>query len=187
MPQTPNVDLQSLHVAAETLWVTTAIGLASLAMALASLWIAKASLKAADAAARTADDTLRLARDVADREAANWRQSKWLELYFRASEMHDALGYFQKMHSLKTGEYRYSEPIYTDYNKFIHLNRRCLAMAVVFPKNEAIVKLVDAAAAFKEWEEAFSKKRLALIGEAVLDLRECALLRPEVLTAPESH
>jgi hypothetical protein len=180
------VDVESLHAAIETLWITTAVGVVSLVVALASLWIARASLKAAEIATQAANDTLQQARDVADRDLANCRQSKWLELHFRAGEMCDPLDYFQKVHLPKTGEYRYSEPINTDYDKFMHLNHRSLAMAVVFPKNSAIDKLVEAAAAFKDWQEVFSKDRLALIEDAVQDLREFALLGSEVLLAPET-
>ena len=79
----------------------------------------------------------------------------------------------------------FSEPIASDYNKFIFLNRKCLTMAVVFPKNDAVDKLAAAAAAFKEWEEVFSAERLKAIKEAVQDIRELALLHPAVLLPPE--
>jgi len=58
-------------------------------------------------------------------------------------------------------------------------------MAAVFPKNDAVDNLAAAAAAFKEWEEVFSKERLNTIGQAVQDIRELALLHPAVLLPPE--
>jgi hypothetical protein len=50
------------------------------------------------------------------------------------------------------------------------LNRKCLTMAAVFPKNDAVDKLAGAAAAFKQWEEIFSEERLKAIGDAVQDI-----------------
>jgi hypothetical protein len=186
-------DWKSLHVAEVSLAVAFLSGVASVILSLMSLKAARSanqisekSLTEAKTARDLAAESLRQAKDVADRELADWRQSKWFELYFRASEMCDTLEHFQKMHKPQTGEYRYSEPIASDYNKFIFLNRRCLTMAVVFPKNDAVDKLAAAAAAFKEWEEVFSKKRLQAIAEAVQDIRELALLHPAVLLPPET-
>ena len=147
--------------------------------------ISEKSLSEAKTARDLAAESLRQAKDVAERELTDWRQSKWLELYFRASEMCDTLEHFQKVHKPDAGEYRYSEPIASDYNNFIFLNRKCLTMAAVFPKNDAVDKLAAAAAAFREWEEVFSEERLKAIGEAVQDIRELALLHPAVLLPPE--
>jgi hypothetical protein len=185
-------DWKSLHVAEISLVVAFLSGVASVILSRMSLKAARSanqisekSLTEAVTARDLAAESLRQAKDVAERELADWRQSKWLELYFRASEMCDALEHFQKVHKPEFGEYRYSEPMASDYNRFIFLNRKCLTMAVVFPKNDAVDKLAVAAAAFREWEEIFSKERLKVIAEAVQDIRELALLHPTVLLPPE--
>lgn len=185
-------DWKSLHVAEVSLAVAFLSGIASVILSLMALKAAKTanqisekSLSEAKTARDLAAESLRQAKDVAERELADWRQSKWLELYFRASEMCDTLEHFQKVHKPDSGEYRYSEPIASDYNNFIFLNRKCLTMAAVFPKNDAVDKLAAAAAAFREWEEVFSPERLKAIGEAVQDIRELALLHPAVLLPAE--
>lgn len=185
-------DWKSLRVAEVSLAVAFLSGVASVILSLMSLKAARSanqisenSLTEARTARDLAAESLRQAKDVAQRELADWRQSKWFELYFRASEMCDTLEHFQKVHKPRTGEYQYSEPIASDYNRFIFLNRRCLTMAAVFPKNDVIDKLAAAAAAFKEWEEVFSKERLQVIAEAVHDIRELALVHPAVLLPPE--
>lgn len=180
-----SVDVQSLHVAIQTLWITTIIGVASLVAALASLWIAKASLDAAQTASRTADDTLRQAKEVADRDLADWQQAKWFDLYVSARELGTELEHFQTKYKGKGRDPQHDHEMNKDYNDLMRLNRRCMAMAVVFPKNEVIDKLASAAAAFRDWKETLSPKRLELIEDAIEDVRTLALLRPEVVLPPE--
>lgn len=197
-------DWRSLHVAEVSLVVAVLIGVASLIISWMSLNAARSanrisekslneaktardlsaeSLDQAKISTGLADESLRQTKEVAERELADWRQSKWFELYFKASEMCDTLEHFQKSH--RPEEYRYGGPIASDYNNFIFLNRKCLMMAAVFPKNDAVDKLAAASAAFANFDEMFSKERLALIGDAVQDIRELALLHPAVLLPPE--
>jgi hypothetical protein len=185
-------DWRSLHIGEASLIVAILASIATLIISWMALQAARSanqisegSLKEAKTATQLAAESLRQAKTVAERELADWRQSKWFELYFRASEMCDTLDHFQKMHPQDAKEYRYSEPLNSDYNNFMFLNRKCLTMAVVFPKNDAVDKLAAAAAAFKEWEEVFSAERLKAIEAAVQDIRELALLHPEVLLPPE--
>lgn len=185
MADAQNINVQSLHVAIQTLWITTVIGVASLFASLASLWIAKASLNAAETASRTADDTLRQAKDVADRELADWRQSKWFDLYVRARDMGTALEYFQTKYKGKLLDPRKDHEMNKDYNDFMVLNRQCMTLAVVFPKNDVIENLAAAAAAFRDWKEALSPDRLKLIEDSIEEIRTLALVRPEVLLPPE--
>jgi hypothetical protein len=185
MTDAQNFDVQSLHVAIQTLWITTIIGIASLFASAASLWIAKASLNAANTASRTADETLRQAKDVADRDLADWRQLKWFDLYIRARDMGTALEYFQTKYRRTLRDPQQDHEMNKDYNDFMLLNRQCMTLAVVFPKNEVIENLAAAAAAFRDWKEALSPRRLELIEDAIEEIRTLALLRPEVLLPPE--
>jgi hypothetical protein len=199
-------DWKSLHVAEVSLVVAFLTGIASVIISWMALRAAQSANQISEKSlneAKTARDlsaeslsqakistglsaeSLRQTKDVAERELADWRQSKWFELYFRASEMCDTLERFQKMHKLEAKEYMYSEPIATDYNNFIFLNRRCLTMAAVFPKNDAVDKLATVSAAFRNYEEVFSVERLRLIADAVQDIRELALLHPAVLLPPD--
>jgi hypothetical protein len=196
---------KSLHIAEVSLVVAFFSGVASVILSSMSLKAARSanqisekslneaktardlsaeSLNQAKTSAELAAESLRQTKEVADRELADWRQSKWFELYFSASEMCDTLEHFQVIH-LPNAEYWNSEPLASDYNRIIFLNRKCLAMAVVFPKNPAVDKLAAASAAFRNREEVFSKDRLKLIQDAVQDLRELALLHPAVLLPPE--
>ncbi len=118
-----------------------------------------------------------------DPSAFDWK-SLHIADYFRASEMCDTLEHFQKTH-LRNAEYWNSEPFASDYNRFIFLNRKCLTMAAVFPKNHAVDKLAAASTAFRDREEVFSTDRLKLIQDAVQDIRELGLLHPAVLLPPE--
>lgn len=168
-----------------TLCITTFIGVGSIIIAGASLWVAKASLNAAETASQTADETLQQTKEVAERDLADWRQTKWFDLYVRAREMGTALEHFQIKYRGKLSDPGQDDEMKKDYNAFIILNRRCMTMAVVFPKNEVIENLAAAAAAFRDWKEALSPKRLELIEDAIEDVRTLALLRPEVLLPPE--
>jgi len=165
--------------------ITTIIGFVSLAVAIASLWVAAASLKAAESASRTAEDTLRQAKEVSDRDLVDWRQSKWLDLYVRARDMGSALEHFQTKYRGTLLDPRNDHEMNKDYNDFMLLNRECMTLAVVFPKNEVIENLAAAAAAFREWKEALSLDRLKLIEDSIEEIRTLALLRPEVLLPPE--
>lgn len=185
MTDAQSIDAQALHVAIQTLWITTIIGIASVIVAVASSWIAKASLDAAKTASRTADNTLRQAKEVADRDLADWRQSKWFDLYVRARDMGTALEYFQAKYRGTSRHPQQDHEMNKDYNDFMLLNKQCMTMAVLFPKNEVIETLAAAAAAFRDWKEALSSKRLALIEDAIEEIRTLALLRPEVLLPPE--
>lgn len=168
-----------------TLCITIFIGVGSIIIAGASLWVAKASLNAAETASQTADETLQQTREVAERDLADWRQTKWFDLYVRAREMGTALEHFQTKYRGKLSDPLQDDEMNKDFNAFIILNRRCMTMAVVFPKNEVIENLAAAAAAFRDWKEALSPKRLELIEDAIEDVRTLALLRPEVLLPPE--
>jgi hypothetical protein len=165
--------------------ITTIIGVASLAVAITSLWVAAASLKAAESASRSADDTLRQAKEVSDRDLVDWRQSKWHDLYIRARDMGTALEYFQTKYKGKLLDPRKDHEMNKDYNDFMVLNRQCMTLAVVFPKNDVIENLAGAAAAFRDWKEALSPDRLKLIEDSIEEIRTLALLRPEVLLPPE--
>jgi hypothetical protein len=145
-----NIEVQALQVAIQTLWITTVIGVASLVAALTALWIANSSLDAAKTASRTADDTLQQAKKVAHRDLADWRQSKWFDLYVRGRDMGTTLEYFQTKYKGTLLDPRKDHEINGNCNDFMALNRRCMTMAVVFPKNEIIENLAAAAAASRE-------------------------------------
>lgn len=137
----------------------------------ATLSVAVASLMVAAAALWFAVRSLRLAK-------MDWRQRKWFELYFKASEFCDALEHFQAQHdsaSLNTDDGK------RDLNDLMFLIRKAFHMALVFPKHSVITNVLLSTAVFSNPQEALSKDRLAKISDAVEGLRQKALVDPSVL------
>lgn len=99
--------------------------------------------------------------------------------------MGTALDHFQTKYRGTLRDPRQDHEMNKDYNDFMLLNRQCMTMAVVFPKNDVIENLAAAAAAFRDWKEALSAKRLELIEQSIEEIRTLALLRPDVLLPPE--
>ncbi len=137
----------------------------------AALVVAVASLVVAGAALWFAGRSLGLAK-------MDWRQRKWFELYFNASEFCDALEHFQTQHdstSLNTNDGK------KDFNDLIFLVRKAFHMALVFPRNPVVTNVLLSTAVFKDPVEALSKERLQKISDAVEDLRQKALVDTGVL------
>lgn len=199
-----SLDMQSLQAARASLHVAWAalifsvfasgmsivISAASLRAARAANRIAEGSLGEAKAATQLAAESLRQAAQVAERDLADWRQTKWFDLFFQAQQMCDALEYFQATYAQfasaeGSSSYWGTEPMTADFNDFLRLARRTLSMASVFPKNAAIDGLAQAMRFCGNREQAFSRKGLVELQDAVHDIRELTLLRPEVLLPPE--
>lgn len=151
------------------------VGIASFLVSVVATFIAWSSLRTARAATSLAEMTLQQAKDAAERGLADWRQTKWVDLYLQGQAVCDALEYFQARHKQHTQSdgtsTRWDDPeLVGNFNNFIVLNRKMQATAVVFPQNPAIDKLLKAAAAFSDPNEAFSQTRLEKIGNAVQDI-----------------
>ncbi len=153
----------------------------SLWIAAASFMVSLASLFAAIAACRVAKSALSQAILVAEREQRDWRQRKWFDLYFKASQAYDALERFQTVYESTFPESWGTPEMTHDWNNLMHLFREVGAMAVVFPKNTEIDKLFAAVAVFSNPQEAFSKDRLKAILDAMEGIRQKALVEPTVL------
>ena len=65
-----------------------------------SLWIAVASFVVSIAACLIAWSSLSQAKQVAGRDRKDWKQRKWFDLYFSASEIYDSLDRFSCAYSL---------------------------------------------------------------------------------------
>jgi len=141
--------------------------------------VALASLGLSVVALRVAKSSLSLAEQVAEQEQKDWKQRKWFDLYFQASDFYDHLERYRTL-------YQYRSYVTTqdqeDWNELMFLIRRAHSMAVVFPKTPAIDELLAATAVFKDSHEAFSRERLEKVFDAVQNLREKALVHPSVLT-----
>lgn len=146
-----SLDMQSLQAARASLHVAWAalifsvfasgmsivISAASLRAARAANRIAEGSLGEAKAATQLAAESLRQAAQVAERDLADWRQTKWFDLFFQAQQMCDALEYFQATYAQfasaeGSSSYWGTEPMTADFNDFLRLARRTLSMASVF-------------------------------------------------------
>lgn len=159
-----------------TFWATmvaTFVALASLGLSVVALRVAKSS----DSVAKS---SLSLAEQVAEQEQKDWKQRKWFDLYFQASEFYDHLERYQTLYQNRKLVTAQDEQ---DWNELMFLIRRAHSMAVVFPQTPAIDELIKATAVFGDTPlEAFSKDRLKAVFEAVQGLREKALVHPTILT-----
>jgi hypothetical protein len=138
-----------------------------------SLWIAVASLVVSVAAAWIAQSSLSQAKLVAERDQRDWKQRKWFDLYFTASEFHDSLAHFQALYDESAVEAREFQ---RDRNELMFLLRRMYSMAVVFPQDPAITALMKCAIGLREPAQALSAERLHKFSDAVEGLRQKALV-----------
>jgi hypothetical protein len=141
-------------------WPTLGVALLSLIVAVVSVWFAVQSLRLA---------------------STDWRQRKWFELYFKASEACHFLEYFQRQHAAVAPGLRGLPPVIDDFNMLMFKLRDAHSMAVVFPINPAIHGFLASTAVFENLDEAFSPERLTNIENAVEELRQKALLDVSVL------
>lgn len=139
---------------------TLVIAVASLVVAAFSVWFAVSSL--------------RLAK-------MDWRQRKWFELYFKASEVHTSLDHFQGKYGTLSPALWGMPEVRKDWNDLMSLIRDVHSMAAVFPKNPAVLGFIESTAVFKDRDEALSKERLMKIFDAVEGLRRKALVDTSVL------
>jgi hypothetical protein len=149
-----------------TFWATlvgTVVAAASAVISIVALLVARSSLS--------------LAKMVAEQEQRDWKQRKWFDLYFAASEAYDVFEHFQTQYKSTDSEEEYG----MDLNNLMFLFRKVGAMAVVFPKGSPIGELVSSFAVFKDRNEAFSRERLKTVFDAVEGLREKAWIYPTVL------
>lgn len=144
--------------------VGTVVAVASLVLSLVALSIAKSSLSSA--------------KQVAEQEQRDWKQRKWFDLYFQASEFYDHLDRFKnQFEHMAVANAEDAKA----WNDVMFQARRVHSMALVFPKNPAIDKLFAVTAVFENRQEAFSRERLEAVLDAVEGLRQMALVHASVL------
>jgi hypothetical protein len=151
MPCTTSVNSESV-----SLWVSVA----SLVVSLAATWVARSSLSQA--------------QQVADRDQRDWRQRKWFDLYFKASEVCDSFEHFQAIYDISSMG---TEGFVKERNELMMRLRRMFAMAAVFPQNSTIAALMKCAIGLKDPVEVLSRERLKKLGDAVEGLRERAFVK----------
>jgi hypothetical protein len=143
------------------------VSAASLLVSIASFFVSRSSLKQAE--------------HVADEARKDWKQRKWFDLYFMASEVYHSLDRFQNQYAAMSTTLWGIPDVQHDFNDLMFLIRRLHSMAVVFPKNRVIDELMNSTAVFKDRSEAMSADRLRRIFDAVEGLRAMALVDASVL------
>jgi len=109
----------------------------------------------------------------------SWKQQKWFDLYVKADEGYNTLDRYCAIYKGVAGIGTIQQE--EDWNSLMFLIRQVHAMAMVFPKHPAIDKLVKATTTFNNPSNAYEMVRLRLFLEAVMDLRDMAVLHPSVL------
>jgi hypothetical protein len=143
-------------------------------------WVSFASLLVSSAAVLIARNTLSQAKKVAERERRDWAQRKWFDLYFQMNDTYDFLDEFRTNRRGMPPSSWDADAI-QDWNHLMRLIRKVHAMAMVFPKNQVIDKLISATAVFSEKQEALSVYRLKTIQDILDDIRIKALIDSSVL------
>jgi hypothetical protein len=141
------------------------VAISALAVAVVSLWVAR--------------QTLVLTRKTLEDAADDWAQRKWFDLYQQADHAYDLLDFFRQVHpaagSTNSGQ------MVSDWNETMEAIRRAHTMAVVFPVNPTITKFLNATAVFSNTQNAYDQTIVHAFFDAVQDLRDMAVLKPEVL------
>jgi hypothetical protein len=135
-------------------------------------WVALSALFVAILSFVVARKTLKDAEDI-------WKQQKWFDLYAKADEGYNTLDRYCTIYKAVAGIGTVQQA--EDWNNLIFLIRQVHSMAMVFPKHPAIDKLVKATTSFNNPANAFEPWRLPLFLEAVMDMRDMAVLNPSVL------
>jgi hypothetical protein len=143
--------------------------------------IALASLGISVAATRIARSSLLQAKQVADQELRNWRQMKWFDLYFLASELSSLVEHFQALFGNMVPDGNW--PIAADqkFNDLVFQARRVASMALVFPKSPAIDGLIEALKPLGQRAGVLSKNSLAKLADAVENVRRNSLVHAAIL------
>jgi hypothetical protein len=151
---------------------------------LVSILLSAASVLIGVVAALVAKSSLSQAKQVADRDKRDWRQRKWFDLYLQMNEAYDFFDEFQTKHK-GTHPTSWGLQEEEDWNHLMNLIRKVHAMAMVFPPNPVIDKLVLATAVFSDKLEALSENRLKTMLDAMDDLRMQAIIDPNVLSSDD--
>jgi hypothetical protein len=147
---------------------------------LISILLSVASLFIGIAAALIAKSSLSQAKQIADRDRRDWKQRKWFDLYFQMNETYDFFDEFQTKYK-RTDPKSWGPQECQDWNHLMNLIRKVHAMAMVFPPNPVIDKLVLATAVFSDKLEALSENRLKTMLDAMDDVRMQAIIDRGVL------
>jgi hypothetical protein len=146
-----------------------------------SFWVALASFCVSLVAVWLTRSALSQTKAVAEREQRDWRQRTWFDLYFKANAAYDALDHFQALYPSPASP-RWNTPEWEqNANTLMRIFRDVYSVAMVFPKNLVIDKLIEATAGFAKPEVLLSKERLKILLDAVDGVREKAFVDPNVL------
>jgi len=156
--------------------------IASIVVSLVALIISVSSKRISESSLRTAEESAAQAKRVADRALQDWRQTKWFDLYFKTNDLYDRLDRFQNTYGSATGPNYGSLECDKDWNDLIAVVRVLHIAVLVYPRNDAVDKLISATEHFEVRErDAFDKARLPKLMDALKGLREKALVSPDIL------
>jgi hypothetical protein len=127
-----------------------------------------ASLVVSISSAIIAQSSLIQTKKVAEREQREWRERKWIEMYLKANEVHDALDRFRVLSSSWS-----DHELEREWNYLMSVIRSAHAMAVVFPINPALDTFLKASAVFKT-ETTVSDELLSKVFDAIELIRDKA-------------
>jgi len=161
------------------IYAGTVTSLASLAVSVASAFIAKSALVQAKLAVEEQKRSVQEQKLANEQAHTDWAQRKWFELYFKVEQACNALEKYQVKY-LRVNPATMSAQQESDANDVAVLFREAGAMALVFPKNDAVDKLLETAK-FPNLFEMVQPRRLKAISEALEMLRQKALVNRRVL------
>jgi hypothetical protein len=154
----------------------------SVIVSFVAIIISVSSRRIAESSLHTAEDSAAQAKRVADRALQDWRQTKWFDLYFKTNNVYDWLDRFQNTYGSATGPNYGSLECDSDWNGLIAAVRVLHVAALVYPRSDAVDKLISATEHFEVRErDAFDKTRLPKLMEALQGLRDKALVSPDIL------
>jgi len=157
----------------------TITSLTSLAVSIASAFIAKSALEQAKLAVQEQTRSVQEQKLANEQAHGDWAQRKWFDLYFKVEQACNALENYQAI-------YQHGNPAtpsaqqYIDAKRVTFLFREAGAMALVFPKNEVVDKLLETVK-FSSVTDMAQPMRLKAISDALEMLRQKALVDRRVL------
>jgi Tfp pilus assembly protein PilE len=159
--------------------VGTITSLASLAVSIASAFIAKSALAQAKLAVQEQTRSVQEQKLANEQAHTDWAQRKWFDLYFKVEQAYNALEKYQ-VTCQHSNPATMSAQQQSDANEVALLFREAGAVALVFPKNNAVDKLLETAK-FPNLFDMVQPSRLKAISDAVELLRQNALVDKHVL------
>lgn len=159
--------------------ITLVISAASLGVSIASAFIARGALIQAKIAVEQQKIGVQEQKLANQQAHLDWSQRKWFDLYFKTLQASNALEKYQVTYQ-RSNPAIISAEQQNDANDVSFLFREAGAMALVFPKNEAVDKLIEAAK-FPNLFDMVQPVRLKAVSDAVELLRQKSLVNGRVL------